>query len=166
MWIPAIWGKNVSHWQYKSPMYNLGYILKIKLHLNNRNTTATFGVKIGLLFSHLLLGSDRNLHSDRGRDADGESGRKRSRSRSRSRDRDEETNHKRRRKRASRWSDRPPSPGRENDDSSNQEDRWRDRPLHQPQQDEPVVGDIYNGKISSIMQFGCFVQLEGLRLVN
>ncbi|XP_039991780.1 ATP-dependent RNA helicase DHX8-like isoform X2 [Xiphias gladius] len=106
---------------------------------------------------------NRNLHSDRGRDADGESGRKRSRSRSRSRDRDEETNHKRRRKRASRWSDRPPSPGRENDDSSNQEDRWRDRPLHQPQQDEPVVGDIYNGKISSIMQFGCFVQLEGLR---
>lgn len=28
---------------------------------------------------------------------------------------------------------------------------------------EPVVGEIYNGKVTNIMQFGCFVQLEGLR---
>lgn len=38
--------------------------------------------------------------------------------------------------------------------------------MDQPLPEEPVVGDIYNGKISSIMQFGCFVQLEGLRLVS
>ncbi|XP_041365448.1 ATP-dependent RNA helicase DHX8-like isoform X2 [Gigantopelta aegis] len=28
---------------------------------------------------------------------------------------------------------------------------------------EPSVGDIYTGKVTTIMQFGCFVQLEGLR---
>ncbi|XP_035514791.1 ATP-dependent RNA helicase DHX8-like [Morone saxatilis] len=117
-------------------------------------------------------GSDRNLHSDRGRDADRESARKRSRSRSRSKDRDTEANPKRRRKRVSRWSDHPPSPHRDDDNNNNNNinnkddgdsERWRDRLVDRPPPDEPVVGDIYNGKISSIMQFGCFVQLEGLR---
>ncbi|CAG2103964.1 unnamed protein product [Medioppia subpectinata] len=28
---------------------------------------------------------------------------------------------------------------------------------------EPIVGDIYNGKVTNIMQFGCFVQLDGLK---
>ena len=28
------------------------------------------------------------------------------------------------------------------------------------------MGDIYSGKVTSIMQFGCFVQLEGLRSVS
>lgn len=28
------------------------------------------------------------------------------------------------------------------------------------------MGDIYCGKVTSIMQFGCFVQLEGLRFVG
>ncbi len=122
--------------------------------------------------SYLLLSSDKPLHSDRGRDTDRESGCKRSRSRSRSRDRDGETNPKRRRKRVSRWSDRPPSPRRadDNDNNNNKDDRdsdrCRDRFVDRPPPDEPVVGDIYNGKISSIMQFGCFVQLEGLRLVS
>ncbi|XP_042908031.2 ATP-dependent RNA helicase DHX8 isoform X3 [Parasteatoda tepidariorum] len=37
----------------------------------------------------------------------------------------------------------------------------RDKPPQLPL--EPVVGEIYNGKITNIMQFGCFVQLEGLR---
>lgn len=122
-------------------------------------TLATFGC---------LLRSDKPLHSDRGRDTDREGGRKRSRSRSRSKDRDGETNPKRRRKRVSRWSDRPPSPHRDDDrnDNSRDADRWRDRLVDRPPPDEPVVGDIYNGKISSIMQFGCFVQLEGLRLVS
>ncbi|KAM9335988.1 ATP-dependent RNA helicase DHX8-like isoform 2-T2 [Symphorus nematophorus] len=111
--------------------------------------------------------------ANRGRDTDRESGQKRSRSRSRSKDRDGETNPKRKRKRPSRWSDRPPSPPRDNDNNNdhnsnnNQEDRdserCRDRLVDRPPADEPVVGDIYNGKISSIMQFGCFVQLEGLR---
>lgn len=116
----------------------------------------------------LLLRSDKPLHGDRGRDTDREGGRKRSRSRSRSKDRDGETNPKRRRKRVSRWSDRPPSPHRDDNrnDNSRDADRWRDRLVDRPPPDEPVVGDIYNGKISSIMQFGCFVQLEGLRLVS
>ena len=50
-------------------------------------------------------------------------------------------------------------------DSDAWKDRHVDRPVHvdRPPPEEPVVGDIYNGKISSIMQFGCFVQLEGLR---
>lgn len=72
----------------------------------------------------------------------------------------------------SRWSDRPPSPPRDDDNNNinNKEDRdserCRDRLVDRPLSDEPVVGDIYNGKISSIMQFGCFVQLEGLRFVS
>ncbi|XP_071377090.1 ATP-dependent RNA helicase DHX8-like isoform X1 [Centroberyx affinis] len=114
---------------------------------------------------------DRQNDRSRDRDRDRESGRRRSRSRSRSRDRDRETNHKRRRKRVSRWSDRTPSPRRDsnsnNDNGNNNDnrdsDRWHDRHVDRPPPDEPVVGDIYNGKISSIMQFGCFVQLEGLR---
>uniref|UniRef100_UPI0037E728E7 ATP-dependent RNA helicase DHX8-like n=1 Tax=Semicossyphus pulcher TaxID=241346 RepID=UPI0037E728E7 len=111
--------------------------------------------------------SAKPLHSDRGRDTGGERGRKRSRSRSR--DRDGEANPKCKRKRPSRWSDRPPSPPRDNDGNNNNNkddrdtDRWRDRLVNLPPPEEPVVGDIYNGKISSIMQFGCFVQLEGLR---
>lgn len=89
---------------------------------------------------------------------DRDGGRKRIRSRSRSKDRDGEVTQKCRRKRASRWSDRPPSPYR---DEGGSDDVHVDRPLP----DEPVVGDIYSGKISSIMQFGCFVHLDGLRLV-
>ncbi|XP_054608608.1 ATP-dependent RNA helicase DHX8-like [Dunckerocampus dactyliophorus] len=73
----------------------------------------------------------------------------RKRDRSGSRERDGETSVKRHRKRASRWSDRPPSPP----GVSNQ------RPLP----DVPLVGDVYCGKVSSVMQFGCFVQLEGVR---
>jgi ATP-dependent RNA helicase DHX8/PRP22 len=38
--------------------------------------------------------------------------------------------------------------------------------VDRPPPEEPSVGDIYNGKITSIMQFGCFVQLEGLRSVG
>lgn len=117
------------------------------------------------MFSHLLLRSDKPLHSDRGQNTDRETGRQRSRSRSRSRDRDGEANPKRKRKRPSRWSDRPPSPRRDDDNKKDDRDfdRCRDRLVDRPPPEEPVVGDIYNGKISSIMQFGCFVQLEGLR---
>ncbi|XP_053197870.1 ATP-dependent RNA helicase DHX8-like [Scomber japonicus] len=113
---------------------------------------------------------------DRGRDPNRESGHQRNRSRSRSREREGEPSAKRRRKRPSRWSDRPPSPpvdagsssstttnininNKEDTDSDRCHDRLADRPLS----DQPVVGTVYIGKISSIMQFGCFVQLEGLR---
>lgn len=100
------------------------------------------------------------LHSNRGRDTVTDGERKRSRSRSKSKERDGEGTQKRKRKRASRWSDHPPSPRRDElgaDETA---------PVERAVPDEPVVGDIYNGKISSIMQFGCFVQLEGLRLVS
>ncbi|XP_075439626.1 ATP-dependent RNA helicase DHX8-like, partial [Ascaphus truei] len=42
-------------------------------------------------------------------------------------------------------------------------DRWKDKHVDRPPPEEPAIGDIYNGKVTSIMQFGCFVQLEGLR---
>ncbi|XP_073345364.1 ATP-dependent RNA helicase DHX8-like [Pagrus major] len=130
--------------------------------------------ELEMLMPNVCGTSSADRHSDRGRDTDRESGRKRSRSRSK--DRDGDTNPKRKRKRPSRWSDHPPSP-RKDDDNNNSNnnsnsnnnkddrdsDRWRDRLVDRPPPDEPVVGDIYNGKISSIMQFGCFVQLEGLR---
>lgn len=38
--------------------------------------------------------------------------------------------------------------------------------MERPPPEEPSVGDIYSGKVTSIMQFGCFVQLEGLRSVS
>ncbi|XP_056285408.1 ATP-dependent RNA helicase DHX8 isoform X1 [Pseudoliparis swirei] len=81
-------------------------------------------------------------------------------------------------KRVSRWSDHPPSPRRDANNAANNNhsttdndnkkderdsDRRRDRLVDRPPPEEPVVGDVYNGKISSLMQFGCFVQLEGLR---
>ncbi|MFT7818704.1 ATP-dependent RNA helicase DHX8, partial [Arapaima gigas] len=78
----------------------------------------------------------------------------RSRSRSRSRDRGKQ--------RSSRWRSRSrsPSPRWEKDRGT---DRWKDKHIDRPPPEEPSVGDIYNGKVTSIMQFGCFVQLEGLR---
>ncbi|XP_075950221.1 ATP-dependent RNA helicase DHX8-like [Anarhichas minor] len=85
--------------------------------------------------------------------------------RQRSPDRDGDANPKRKRKRV--WSDHPPSPLRDDEDNNKKDDRdadrWRDRLVDRPPPEEPVVGDVYNGKISSLMQFGCFVQLEGLR---
>ncbi|KAF5906338.1 ATP-dependent RNA helicase DHX8, partial [Clarias magur] len=95
------------------------------------------------------------------------------RSRSRSRDRDRKRRHRsrsrsrspdrERRKRRTRWHSRSRSrsPGR--GDKEKGSDRWRDKHVDRPPPEEPAVGDIYNGKVTSIMQFGCFVQLEGLR---
>ncbi|CAN7996933.1 unnamed protein product, partial [Ixodes pacificus] len=68
------------------------------------------------------------------------------RSRSRSRDRD---------RRRSRSKDRHQASG--SGSSSSHKDR--NAPPVSP---DPVVGQIYNGKVTNIMQFGCFVQLEGL----
>ncbi|NXP41866.1 DHX8 helicase, partial [Leiothrix lutea] len=42
-------------------------------------------------------------------------------------------------------------------------ERWRNKHTDHLPAEESSIGDIYNGKVSSIMQFGCFVQLEGLR---
>ncbi|XP_029312987.1 ATP-dependent RNA helicase DHX8-like [Cottoperca gobio] len=107
-----------------------------------------------------FCGTSSDNGSDRSRDTEGQIRRQRSRSP------DGETKPKCKRKRVSRWSDHPPSPRRDDDNNKKDDrdsDRWRDTPVDRPPPEEPVVGDVYNGKISSIMQFGCFVQLEGLR---
>ncbi|XP_037135101.1 ATP-dependent RNA helicase DHX8 isoform X2 [Syngnathus acus] len=99
---------------------------------------------------------DRHRHRDRDRRRRHHS-RSRSRSRSRDRDRHRDSERSRRRERSSRWSERSPSPRRDQDRD------WKDKHVDRPPPEEPSVGDIYNGKVTSIMQFGCFVQLEGLR---
>ncbi|CAL8304905.1 unnamed protein product [Lota lota] len=81
--------------------------------------------------------------------------------RDRTRDRDDKDRGKRR-ERSSRWAERSPSPRREKEPEK-EPDTWKDKHVDRPPPEEPSVGDIYNGKITSIMQFGCFVQLEGLR---
>ncbi|XP_023137207.2 ATP-dependent RNA helicase DHX8 [Amphiprion ocellaris] len=106
---------------------------------------------------------DRDRHRDRDREKDRKRrhrSRSRSRSRSRDRDRHRERDRGKRRDKTSRWSDRSPSPRKDQDRDS---DRWKDKHVDRPPPEEPSVGDIYNGKVTSIMQFGCFVQLEGLR---
>ncbi|KAH8008826.1 hypothetical protein HPB51_005873 [Rhipicephalus microplus] len=74
----------------------------------------------------------------------------RHRSRSRSRDRNRDRNRDRSR-------DRRRSRSRERHHGSSRKDRSA-----VPVSPDPVVGQIYNGKVTNIMQFGCFVQLEGL----
>uniref|UniRef100_A0A672PRX6 RNA helicase n=1 Tax=Sinocyclocheilus grahami TaxID=75366 RepID=A0A672PRX6_SINGR len=86
--------------------------------------------------------------------------RRRHRSRSRSRSR---SNERDRRKRRSRWHSRSRSRSPARGDRDKGSDRWKDKHVDRPPPEEPSVGDIYNGKVTSIMQFGCFVQLEGLR---
>ncbi|KAL2078112.1 hypothetical protein ACEWY4_025797 [Coilia grayii] len=110
---------------------------------------------------------DRDRDRDRERDRDRDRDRRRyhrSRSRSRSRDkdrdrdRDRERRYDRSRARDSRWRSKSRSASPQKDS-----DRWRDKHVDRPPPEEPSVGDIYSGKVTSIMQFGCFVQLEGLR---
>uniref|UniRef100_A0A8C0EKL3 DEAH-box helicase 8 n=1 Tax=Bubo bubo TaxID=30461 RepID=A0A8C0EKL3_BUBBB len=88
--------------------------------------------------------------------------RRRSRSRSRSRTRDRNRGKSRYRSRS-----RSQSPSRDRKDREKymekSNERWRDKHIDRPPPEEPSIGDIYNGKVTSIMQFGCFVQLEGLR---
>ncbi|KAJ8934686.1 hypothetical protein NQ318_015155 [Aromia moschata] len=61
---------------------------------------------------------------------------------------------------------------RDKRERSRSRDRKRDRSLsrkikndrNSPElEDDPIPGKIYNGKVSNIVPFGCFVQLEGLR---
>lgn len=74
----------------------------------------------------------------------------RHRSRSRSQDRNRDRNRDRSR-------DRRRSRSRERHHGSSRKDKSA-----VPVSPDPVVGQIYNGKVTNIMQFGCFVQLEGL----
>ncbi|KAG8565858.1 hypothetical protein GDO81_013002 [Engystomops pustulosus] len=89
------------------------------------------------------------------------------RSRSRSRDRMKKSSRHRSRSRSPIKS-RYRSPIKEEHTSKNHrseknDERWREKHVDRPPPEEPSIGDIYNGKVTSIMQFGCFVQLEGLR---
>uniref|UniRef100_A0A0B7B2H2 RNA helicase n=1 Tax=Arion vulgaris TaxID=1028688 RepID=A0A0B7B2H2_9EUPU len=68
--------------------------------------------------------------------------------RSRSRSQSRERSHKNREK-----SDRKTR----DSDKTKEKDKYNDIPL------EPVIGAIYEAKVTSILPFGCFVQLEGLR---
>ncbi|KTG42236.1 hypothetical protein cypCar_00010181 [Cyprinus carpio] len=102
----------------------------------------------------------RSRDRDRERDKDR---RRRHRSRSHSRSR---SNERDRRKRRSRWHSRSRSRSPARGDRDKGSDRWKNKHVDRPPPEEPSVGDIYNGKVTSIMQFGCFVQLEGLRRRN
>lgn len=80
----------------------------------------------------------------------------RSRSRSRERRRHSRDRDGGRRRRWSRSKSRSRSRERERAGRS----KWdQEKPQEKPAQ--PVISTVYNGKVTSIMSFGCFVQLEG-----
>lgn len=98
---------------------------------------------------------ERQRSRSRSRSKDRDRQRHRSESRSPSRDRD-------RKKYRERWT------RREEKSKSRRKDQARDKhhgltPTEKLPCVTPVVGQIYKGKVTTIMQFGCFVQLEGLR---
>ena len=96
---------------------------------------------------------------DRDRDRDRDRGRDRDRERDRDRDRERDRRDRDRRDR-SRSRERERERGRERD---RDRDRGREQQQRRPQLDpEPVIGKIYDGKIANIMDFGAFVQLEGV----
>ena len=88
--------------------------------------------------------------------------RKNSRSRSRSRDRDRSRRHRSRtRSRSPKRSDRDRDRDRSRDNQySSHSSSHSSSSFKKPMSLEPIVGEIYDGIVSSIMQFGCFVQLK------
>lgn len=91
------------------------------------------------------------------RDRDRERRSRRSSSRDRDRERPRRSRSRSQEKRArSRSRSRSQSKSVEKG-SSQKKSRWGEKPSL------PVVSQIYDGKVSSIMQFGCFVQLDGVR---
>ena len=95
---------------------------------------------------------DEERQSSRHRGREERSRRHRSRSRSRSRER-----HRRRRSHdRSRSRSRSPA---ETSGRRRSSSKWD----QSERLSQPVVSQIYDGKVSSLMQFGCFVQLEGVR---
>uniref|UniRef100_A0A672LAG3 RNA helicase n=1 Tax=Sinocyclocheilus grahami TaxID=75366 RepID=A0A672LAG3_SINGR len=92
----------------------------------------------------------RSRSRSRSRDGDRDR-RRRHRSRTRSRSR---SNERDRRKRRSRWHSRSRSRSPARGDRDKGSDRWKDKHVDRPPPEEPSVGDIYNGKVTSIMQFG------------
>lgn len=121
---------------------------------------------------------DRNESHSRSRSRSRDRDKKRSHhnrrsSRSGSRDRDRHSSSHRRhedkyRDRHHRNRSRSRSPDRNRSSRKSDERKPHDRRRDEPKQRkelplDPIVGDVYRGKVSSITKFGCFVQLEGLR---
>ena len=97
--------------------------------------------------------NERRREGGREQGREEKSRRRRSRSRSRSRGR----HHRHRSRDRSHSRSRSRSPDTET--GRRRSSKW-DQPERLLQ---PVVSQVYDGKVSSIMQFGCFVQLEGVR---
>ncbi|XP_019749287.1 ATP-dependent RNA helicase DHX8-like [Hippocampus comes] len=125
---------------------------------NDEQVAAAAMKELEMLMPHCAPGTNTTLHSARKNAASKVSTQKSHGLKLT--DCDDDASGKRRRKRPSRWSDRPPSPSR---DAAREEVIPQPKPVERPLSDVPVVGNIYCGKVSSVMQFGCFVQLEGLR---
>ncbi|XP_046841771.1 ATP-dependent RNA helicase DHX8-like [Xenia sp. Carnegie-2017] len=82
--------------------------------------------------------------------------RRRSRSRSHERDRD-------RRRHRSRSNDRRGGDRHDRRRNGDRYGRSGTSRVEKPLPDKPTINHIYNGRVTGIMQFGCFAQLEGLR---
>ncbi len=111
---------------------------------------------------------DRSRSRERDRDRDRDRSRERDRDR---RDRDRDRNRDRDRDRDRDWGrdrdrDREPDRGRDRDrDRGRGEREMPPPPARAPpvMPDEPELGGCYQGKVSSVMDFGCFVELQGFR---
>ncbi|XP_015121377.1 ATP-dependent RNA helicase DHX8 [Diachasma alloeum] len=98
---------------------------------------------------HKSRSRDRSRHRNRGS--------RRSRDRSRSRDRE------RRRRRSPEPDRKYNSRDHYSRDSKHKRSRSRSRSNEEVIPMDPEVGKVYTGKVANVVQFGCFVQLEGLR---
>uniref|UniRef100_A0A1B6EKN4 RNA helicase n=1 Tax=Cuerna arida TaxID=1464854 RepID=A0A1B6EKN4_9HEMI len=104
----------------------------------------------------------RDRHGRRDRRERSNSRQRRSRSRdrkrrSRDRSRDKHKEKSRRRSRTPEEKKKKRKKGTSDEDSDGGEGKSKQYP------EEPELGKIYSGKVANIVQFGCFVQLEGLR---
>ncbi|XP_059470010.1 ATP-dependent RNA helicase DHX8 [Neocloeon triangulifer] len=103
---------------------------------------------------------DRNRSRERERRRSRDRRRSGDRRRSRSRDRRHRSrSDERRRDRTDRRRPRSRSPKREFAGRNRSRSRSKEKELP----DVPIPGQIYNGKVTNVVAFGCFVQLEGIR---
>ncbi|XP_033639427.1 ATP-dependent RNA helicase DHX8-like [Asterias rubens] len=106
--------------------------------------------------------SDR--HGDRQSDRHGDRHKHRRSSRSRSRSLDRDQRHRSRSNSRDRKHKRKRDRSRDRDQEKyDDSDSHADRFVNRPPSMDPEVGSIYEGKVTSVMQYGCFVQLEGLK---
>uniref|UniRef100_A0A6V7LLM0 RNA helicase n=1 Tax=Bracon brevicornis TaxID=1563983 RepID=A0A6V7LLM0_9HYME len=98
----------------------------------------------------------RRKHRSRSRDRS-------RRSRSRSRDRRHRSRSRSRDRRRRRSPEERDSRHKRDRESKHKRSRSRSRSNEEVIPMDPEVGKVYSGKVANIVQFGCFVQLEGLR---